>query len=107
MSKIEQNYSLVYQELPQTPYTVVGGALGWINTDVSAVIPADAAAVAIVAAPAAAQDVGARYPGSAVTPNFGVLQQCLLICGIDASQSIDLYRAVANNVYTITGFFYR
>lgn len=85
--------------------TIVAGAAGYIDTDVSAITGTDTRNVWIVQAiVVAAQLIGARAHGDTADPKltntFGIF-----LCRVDASGHMDLYRNAGNDVaYKINGY---
>lgn len=87
-------------------FTIVGGAAGWIDTDISASdVPAGAVAIHARVIAAAAQDVGARYPGSVGNyTGIGGGGATYLIFRQTTARHVEFYRSAANNVYYICGY---
>ena len=87
-------------------FTVVGGAPGFIDTDMSAAIPAGARMVLLRCWASANQDCGARAPGSAVSTVFNnpglVFEVIIAEC---SGQHCELYRDAANNAYYCQGYW--
>ncbi len=85
-------------------FAVPGGALGWIDTDVSGTLTKGLAFFMVLGA--AAQDAGVRKLGSAVDTKHTVANGIQSFAGVAlvAGGHVELYRAAANNEYCIIGW---
>lgn len=87
-------------------FTIAGGGAGWIDTDISGSdVPAGAMAIIISCAPSANQNLGARPNGSAIDTKINNAYTVFLITTQSVARHVDFYRAAANNVYVIRGYF--
>lgn len=90
------------------PFSIVGGAAGWIDTDVSAITGIDPTRVFLISMQAtAAQDGGARAHGSALTPSQYVNLTNFGLSAVDSTGHMDLLRGAANMNYYIIGYIER
>lgn len=88
-------------------HLIAGGAAGYIDTDISADVPAGIAkTVLLIGAPTAAQNVGARGPGEVADPKTGTGAGVVtIIANVSATAHVELYREAANNDYYIQGYW--
>jgi hypothetical protein len=88
---------------------VAAGALGFVATDISnSGIPAGAIVVMNVS-PSANQNAGIRKIGSSTDTKRAVANGIPTYCGnavTNSLQQVELYRAAADNVYHLVGWFY-
>lgn len=98
-----------FGEVADFTYTILGGALGWIDTDISnSGIPAGSVGAFLVA-PTANQDAGVRAAGSSVDTKTAVANGVPSFLGfatVSGSIHVELYRAAANQVYHLRGWLY-
>ena len=86
-------------------FNVVGGAAGWIDTDVSATTGTRRdRAWCIVAVSAADQDAGVRENGVATVPTVYCQRTLMLMSQVSVAGHLDLYRNVADIAYRIVGY---
>lgn len=95
----------VYTEDTRTQFTVVGGANGWIDTDVSAKTGTNTDRLWVVSIQvAAAQYAGARQHGSAIDTLQYASTTTLTLVRVDGNGHVDLYRSAADAYYTFEGY---
>lgn len=106
MSLIARPPTRFTQRAQGAAFTIAGGALGWIDTDISAAVPAGAKMIACRCWASANQDCGARPPGAAYSTVFnnpGLVFEFILANVV--AQHVEFYRAAANNAYYIQGYW--
>jgi len=89
-------------------FTVLSGAAGWIDTDISASdVPSGATSINFYIYSVSGGSTGGRQHGSAIeplTPNMGSLFRSF-VCSQDNTRHVDLYRnALGDLVYYIFGY---
>jgi hypothetical protein len=91
-----------------TLFTVLSGAAGWVNTDVSSLTGAGTTKLWVIVvfnnAPIY-QFTGARAHGSIIDNSFASLFTTTLMSYVDSSGHVDLYRDItAANDYRFVGY---
>lgn len=87
--------------------TIAGGAAGWIDWDISAIVPTSAIMVAATCYTNAGQSCGIRNKGETPEPLvFETLNNVTLIGNCSSSRVIQGYREAADNDYRIVGYWY-
>jgi len=98
------------RDVNHVEFTVAGGAAGFINTDISALlaagVPANVRYSLWAVYPGANQNVGVRKAGGVATSQHGgpgFVHTIAGACQIIGSR-VDLYRDTANNIYYCVGW---
>ena len=106
MENIYNPTDLTLREVVYNGFTVVGGAAGFIETDVSAVIPGNARLSWWNCYSAAVQKVGVRNTGSAIDTKHDANASVHNATGIARviAGKVDLYRSAADNTYYCLGY---
>lgn len=87
-------------------FTIAGGGAGWIDTDITGSdVPRGAICIVFSANPSANQNLGARANGSAIDTKINNAYTIFITTTQSAAGHVDFYRAAANNVYTVRGYF--
>ncbi len=101
-----RNQSVSYVPAATAAFTIVGGAAGYIDTDVSGTTGTDIQRLWLIdciVAGFATQDVGVRPHGSATDVKASQAISTW-ISQVDATGHLDLYRGAADAVYFIKGY---
>jgi hypothetical protein len=92
-----------YVAINDTDFAIAGGADGWIDTDISAVVPSLARAVSILCWCLANEAMGGRAPGSTALPLVWTFSADI-VCEC-ANSRIEFYRSTNNRWYKVLGYF--
>lgn len=86
-------------------FIIAAGAIGWIDTDVSATTGTNQKLLWLIIASNAGGgfSIGSRTTGSAVN-NQAAASGCTYICPVSSLGHLDLYRTAVDNTYTIVGY---
>lgn len=89
-----------------TAYTIVGGAVGFVDTDISAEISGTGAIVLVQCYTAANQDGGVREAGSSIDTKRAMNAGVNMTLGFArvVGGHIEFYRAAADNNYYLLGY---
>jgi len=104
LNNIENPDIPVWNEIAATVYTVVGGAAGFVDTDISASLTKGIAFFVVY--PAGAQAVGVRSPGSLKATNFNAAIGVSIFAGVAkvVAGHVEFYRSAADNAYILLGY---
>lgn len=104
---IVQRSPPLWVNITTAEFGVAGGAVGWIDTDISATVPAGSWVVFLVYC-AAPQAAGVRPTGSGADSTVVMAAGIPLFIGIaqaDATGHVELYRSAADNAYRVMGYW--
>lgn len=109
MGSISQPLATEFVAIVPTLYQLQGAA-GWVDTDISASVPASARALVFrMDNGNTNQNIGVRASGSALARQqllqISILQGVLDQCDAVPAMTVELYREAAFNNYTLIGYW--
>lgn len=104
MGRLYNPKLLSLTQINTAQFDVIGGAAGWIDTDVSATTGIDPNRVWIIGINvAASQMAGARDHGSALESRYQINLSGFTLSKVNSAGHMDLYREAADAHYYIMG----
>ena len=98
---VNESFRVHWVSIDTAVITIVGGAVGWINTDISGSIANGSRNVQIHSFPTAGQ-CGVRENGSTKAPTAGSAH--LRSISMNGQTTVDLYRAATDNYYYVLAY---